>query len=218
MTTASETRERITAEHESAHAVTCVALGGTVDAVRIGFVGITLDGAAGEVRDHGISDPVDSAIISFAGVIGASFCEGIPFGLIEPSRQKTIMRYFRERAQASSRKSAAGVERVPVPNVDLSDRDALRRHIRAGGSSDFHEAWKTLSKGRDRIEAESLFIAAQKMAMVLVVINLETIRGLADALLDKRLLIGADLAGLLAGVKRVTREELADLANAIEPD
>ena len=216
--TASEIRERVTAAHEASHAAACVAMGATVTSIHMGFDGLALNGAAGEVRDHGISDPIDKAIIFFSGTVGASFCEGAPFGLVEPLRQTSIMRYFRETAKASSRKSAAGVERVPVPNVDLSDRDALRRHIRAGGSSDFHEAWKTLSKGRDRIEAESLFIAAQRYAMILVAAHLEVIRALADALLDRRLLFGGDIGGLLGGVKRVTREELAGLAASLEPD
>lgn len=214
----SEIRERITAEHEASHAVAAVAMGATVTSVRMGFAGVALNGASGGVHDHGISDAVDNAIVFFAGVVGASFCEGIPFGLIEPHVHRQTMASFKRTAKASRRKSAAGVERVPVPQTDLADPDALRRHIRAGGASDFDQAWRLLQKERDHAEAESLFIAAQRMAMVLVVANLETIRGLSGALLDRRLLLGADLAGLLAGVKRATRSELADLANAIEPD
>lgn len=214
----SEIRERITAEHESGHAVASVALGGTVYAARVGFSGITLDGASGGVHDHGISDAVDNATVLFAGVIGASFCEGIPFGVIEPHVHRQTMASFKRTAKASRRKSAAGVERVPVPQTDLADPDALRRHIRAGGASDFDQAWRLLQKGRDHAEAENLFIAAQRMSMVLVAAHLQTIRGLSVALLDKRLLSGADLAGLLGGVRLVTREELAALAASLEPD
>jgi len=195
-------RERITAEHEAAHAIAAAAVGAKVDSMRMGFDGIALNGSLGDVWHGRITDPLDFAIVCFSGTIGAAFCEGVTYGLIEPGTHTATMKRFKKIAKQADKKRCAGVEITPQRPQGEMDIKAVERHCRNGGAADVAAAWSLLSKMRDKAAAAALFEQAQHRAMVLVAVNLVRIRALAEALLDRRLLIGADLAGLLAGVKR----------------